>query len=333
MLGSSSTSCTTAAPAEGPLVTVANYCRNCNFGDQLGPVVVKAALERVREASEPLKVAVINLSSADSEATLATATSPVVFACGSLLHRLPSRSDVPAARVLLWGCGCYGDKGTEVALAAAGAATKRAQSVRALRECAPAVLAVRGPLTQEVLTEALGTQRGAAVVLGDPAILLPLFYAPLTVPCACLKQEEFIAVVPHANDADALAAVMAASEVGTAGRRVTMLPSCGQPWQETAAALASAAVVVSSALHPLVVADAYRRPVVWLHDKRLPSARTEARFKFNDWLLGTGRAADQFARSLDEALVHWRELAIEQVTEAGLASQQEALLAALRDAL
>ena len=325
-----------AAPVEGPLVTVANYCRNCNFGDQLGPVVVKAALERVREASEPLKVVVINLSSADGEAALATTTSPVVFACGSLLHRLPSRSAAPAARVLLWGCGCYGDTETEAALAAAGAATKRAQSVRALRECSPTVLAVRGPLTQEVLAEALGTQHGAAVVLGDPAILLPLFYVPPTVPqhpCACPKQEELIVVVPHANDADALAEAMAASELGTADRRVTVLASCGQPWQETAAALASATVVVSSALHPLVVADAYRRPVVWLHDKRLPSARTEARFKFNDWLLGTGRAADQFALSLDEALVRWRELAIEQVTEVALASQQEALLAALGGAL
>jgi hypothetical protein len=59
--------------------------------------------------------------------------------------------------------------------------------------------------------------------------------------------------------------------------------------------------VVSTSLHGIIFSEAFGIPARWVHDARLPSSK-EGVFKYNDHLLSTGRPANLFASSMEEAV-------------------------------
>ena len=60
-------------------------------------------------------------------------------------------------------------------------------------------------------------------------------------------------------------------------------------------------LVVSTSLHGIIFSEAFGIPARWVRDKSLPSAHNDV-FKFNDYLLATGRPADLYAPSMKEAV-------------------------------
>lgn len=103
--------------------------------------------------------------------------------------------------------------------------------------------AVRGPLSR-------GKIAGDVPALGDPALLLPLIWAPPA------GRRCAVAVVPHfATHADFVARF-----AGALPRHWTIVDLLGDP-QTVTSEIAAADCVVSSSLHGLIVADAYGVPL------------------------------------------------------------------------
>jgi pyruvyltransferase len=128
------------------------------------------------------------------------------------------------------------------------------------------ILAVRGPRTRAVL------RTDVPPVYGDPVLLLPRWHTP----AAATRHE--VGVVPHYADREAMR---------THDPAIAWIDVTG-PWREVVDRIAGCAVIVSSSLHGLIVAEAYGIPAVWVRagDRVLGGA-----FKFDDHYLGTGRDA------------------------------------------
>ncbi len=141
------------------------------------------------------------------------------------------------------------------------------------REAPLSIHAVRGPLTRERL---LAAGIPCPDIFGDPVLLLPRFYNPPT------RGKFRVGIVPHAADKTslwlepfrALPDVVVLDVTGDLLYFVRTLKSCD--------------VVLSSALHGLVLADAYNIPRRWIKlSDRVPGGD----FKFRDYLLSTGEEA------------------------------------------
>ncbi len=125
------------------------------------------------------------------------------------------------------------------------------------------VLAVRGPITR---AELLKAGCSCPELFGDPALLLPRFYEPTG------RIRETV-VVPHYSD-----------DAGRLFSRQARLDCTLQAldWRVTANIICKAKLVLASALHGLVVAEAYGIPAVWV-------GCDEGHSKYHDYYLGTGR--------------------------------------------
>ncbi len=143
------------------------------------------------------------------------------------------------------------------------------------REAPRSIHAVRGPLTRERL---LAAGISCPDTYGDPVLLLPRFYNPPT------RRKFRIGIVPHTADRGhpwleplrALPDVTVLDVTGDLLYFVRTLKSCD--------------AILSSALHGLVLADAYDIPRRWIRlSDRLPGGD----FKFLDYLLSTGEEAPQ----------------------------------------
>lgn len=123
------------------------------------------------------------------------------------------------------------------------------------------VLALRGPLT--------GRNCGLeSDVYGDPAILLPLVYNPR------MEKKHEVGIVPHYADKDLV----------SEGHVIDI----EAPWRDVIDSLLECESIVSSSLHALIAAEAYGIPARWaVFSDRIIGGR----FKFHDYLLGTGREA------------------------------------------
>lgn len=139
------------------------------------------------------------------------------------------------------------------------------------------VRAVRGPLTRDFLRD-----RGIAVpdIMGDPALLLPRLMASRF----SRRGGGGIGIVPNLNDMATL----------TGDPR---LISPLWPWADVVAAICRCDFIVSSSLHGIVIAEAFGIPCRWLR-----VSENEARFKFDDYALGTGRSVLTPAGSIERAL-------------------------------
>lgn len=146
--------------------------------------------------------------------------------------------------------------------------------------------AVRGPLTRTLLRNiGLPVPR----VYGDPALLLPVYYYP-----AVAKESEIGLVIRWSEDAWRGVTV-------PEGVRIIDL---GSPdVVGTTNAILSCRRIISSALHGLVIADAYGIPSAWLSsDSGAGGSRPSGgEFKFYDYMLSVQkvRPALQFEPSRD----------------------------------
>jgi pyruvyltransferase len=133
------------------------------------------------------------------------------------------------------------------------------------------VHATRGPLTASMLRA-----HGVDVpdVYGDPAILLPRYVD-------VERDEKYsIGLFPHYVDA---------------GKRISVPSGCVRlkPMalvMKTIKTVLQCAMIVSSSLHGLVVAEAFGIPAVWIE---LSDGVAGHGFKFADYYLGTGRQVPQ----------------------------------------
>lgn len=196
-----------------------------NFGDALGPLVVRELLRRNGLSPE------------------AAARSARLLSIGSVVH-LAMDGDV------LWGSGVNGKMSPD-------RHTYRSLDVRA----------VRGPLTRHFLQ---GRGVPAPAVYGDPGLLVGHLWT-----AEDLRGDEpdhEVTVVPNLNDLAAYA--------GTPGllRPTAALSTCLRR-------IAASRLVVGSALHGLVVAEALGIPA------RLVRSGVEHPLKYEDYYRGTGRQA------------------------------------------
>lgn len=127
------------------------------------------------------------------------------------------------------------------------------------------VLAVRGPLTREVL---LRHNVDCPEVYGDPALLLPLHY--LSPPTKHYK----VGFIQHVSE------------------KVVALDGCHNIslsdynyWTDVIDEINKCDIIASSSLHGLIVAEAYGIPSVWIENDELLGGR----FKFNDFFASVGK--------------------------------------------
>lgn len=141
------------------------------------------------------------------------------------------------------------------------------------------VRAVRGPLTKKFLNN-----RGINVpeVFGDPALLLPHVFPNRFVK----KRLKSYVTVPNLHDLQ---------KAKTQGWKNLVSPM--NSWNKCITEILEAEFVIASSLHGLIIAEAYGIPARYV---RL--SETENLFKYNDYLMGTGRGEIEFATSVEQAL-------------------------------
>ncbi|KQT57702.1 hypothetical protein ASG52_23410 [Methylobacterium sp. Leaf456] len=161
------------------------------------------------------------------------------------------------------------------------------------------ILAVRGPLTARRIVEAGGEP---GLPMGDPALLLPLFYDP------DIASRYEIGIIQRV------------CEAGTellprlpAGLSVRLIDITGGI-KAVIDAVLSCRRILSSSLHGLIVAHAYGIPATWLKISDRPPGDD---FKFRDYWASIGRADVSPIEARDGALID---------PEAGVSTPGEALI-------
>lgn len=142
------------------------------------------------------------------------------------------------------------------------------------------VVSVRGPMSREQLSGA-----DTAPSYGDLGLLVSRFLGWQT----SLTDRSRILVIPHYVDeeSDFL------HELQRRWKDVEVLRVSNSPF-DLCSAIASASFLVSSALHPLIVADSFRIPNVWI---RLSDRVGGGSFKFEDYLSAHDIAANPLSPS------------------------------------
>jgi len=163
---------------------------------------------------------------------------------GSILHLAGSRS-------LVWGSGVIDPR--------------RLPGRETLEHAR--FLALRGRLTQQLLAANGADVSGA--MLGDPALLMPLFYQP-----ARSRRHYRIGLVPHYVDRDRPVVRYMA---GLPGVKLIDVRQQPEPFID---AIAECEAIVSSSLHGLILADSYRIPNRWV---RFSDDLIGGEFKFRDY--------------------------------------------------
>src|SRR5690554_2505021 len=104
-------------------------------------------------------------------------------------------------------------------------------------------------------------------VVGDPALLMPMFYRPLSI-----GKSVRIGLIPHYAELPLLRGIQLPDEVKIIDIR--------QDVEEFVDELVSCEVILSSSLHGLIAADAYSIPSLWVE---FSSNVIGQGFKFNDY--------------------------------------------------
>jgi hypothetical protein len=189
----------------------------------------------------------------------AAGLTPIHFVIGSGLR-------LAGAEAVAWGTGFIGRD-------------------NALRIPVEKIHAVRGPLTAERIVEAGGA---SGLPMGDPALLLPLFYNPDVAP------RYDIGIIQHFREA------------GTeplprlpAGLSVRLIDITGGI-KAVIDAVLSCRRILSSSLHGLIVGHAYGVPATWLKISDRPLGDD---FKFHDYWASIGRSDVFPVEARDGALI------------------------------
>lgn len=143
------------------------------------------------------------------------------------------------------------------------------------------VRSVRGPLTREFLKN-----HGIMCpeIYGDPALLLPVLFPEFK----ATFSRDYI-VIPHIFDIDNLESL----GLQRSDDHV-VLPS--EPWEIVVKKILESKFVISSSLHGIIVAEAFRIPARYL---RL--SERESLLKYTDYYMATGRATFTWATSVEQA--------------------------------
>ena len=137
------------------------------------------------------------------------------------------------------------------------------------------IRAVRGKLTQKALEERF--QMKFDVPLGDPALLLPLLYKKSEV-----KKYSFGLILHYVDKAHPIAAL-----VNSMGGK---LIDVSLPPKDFVQTLTSCDAILSSAMHGLILSDAYGIPNKWIH---LSDKVIGAGYKFADYYSTTNQPMEQ----------------------------------------
>ncbi len=144
------------------------------------------------------------------------------------------------------------------------------------------VRAVRGPLTRQFLLDHFDIE--APSIYGDPALLLPYLFPEFR------KKEEpafDYVIIPHYSE-EKLFRQLSYENV--------VYPT--EPWDQVIEKILNSKFVISSALHGVIVAEAFGIPA-----RLLRISENESIFKYRDYYLGTNRSLFYPATSIEEALI------------------------------
>ena len=133
------------------------------------------------------------------------------------------------------------------------------------------ICAIRGPLSKRIL-ESNGIK--CPSIYGDPGLLLPLFYKPKKLPH--LKNK--IGIIPNFRQYHKFKGNIVNIEK-------YFLINPIDNWENVINSIFSCKAIISSSLHGLICADAYKKPNLWLNQYPL----SEGDFKFRDYFLSQGR--------------------------------------------
>jgi len=141
-----------------------------------------------------------------------------------------------------------------------------------LRHKSPTVLAVRGPLTRDLL---LKNKVNCPEVYGDPGLLLPRVYSPN------VEKKYRIGVIPHYVDRDT-----EFINYCRHNKSIKLINVQDKNVENFIDQILECEVIMSSSLHGLVIADAYKIPSVWIE---LSKNVIGNGFKFRDYYASIDR--------------------------------------------
>jgi pyruvyltransferase len=180
------------------------------------------------------------------------------------------------------------------------------------------VVSVRGSLSRDRLR---GPKANDLITLGDPGLL-----ADTAFPQEQMSNPQEILLIPHLVDRQS----KGVSQIISAIPNVTVLDLASDP-VAICARIAQAKLVISSALHPLIVADSYGVPNIWL---TLSDNVLGGNFKFHDYYSVFGLkplplSAEELLQSFDSK----QALAISEYERPGLQKIKLEIREALDQAL
>lgn len=140
------------------------------------------------------------------------------------------------------------------------------------------IRAVRGPYTREKLIE---YGHKCPEVYGDPAILMPLIYAP-----SISDKKRDVLIIPQ---------FLYEKEVKEKYQQYEQVSMNTNDYEAVINAIVSSKKVITSSLHAIILAEVYGIPAVFFQS--LPKD-----FKFRDYYASTGRYDVKIAHSIEEAL-------------------------------
>lgn len=163
--------------------------------------------------------------------------------------------------------------------------TQEINSKNAILKC------VRGPLSLKWVQSKGYTSED--IFIGDPALLLKLFYKP----SIKIELNNKIGVVPHMSNVDYIK-----SEIANDDRFYLINPTSN--WKQVIDEICSCSSVVSSSLHGLICADAFDVPNVWINipGQSIPPCDENTNygdFKYWDYLLSQDRSIS-YIKSIHE---------------------------------
>jgi pyruvyltransferase len=155
------------------------------------------------------------------------------------------------------------------------------------------IRAVRGPLTRRFIVEKYGVS--CPEVYGDPGLLIPEYFPELK---ATEKEYDHLVMFQHFDEPYIQKNIDKYKDFN--------VYLCQQnekvDWKTVVTEISKARLVVASTLHAVIIAEAFGIPAIWLHHPELPSSWSENPFKYNDYLLSTGREPYTCVSSVEEGL-------------------------------
>lgn len=159
------------------------------------------------------------------------------------------------------------------------------------------VYAVRGPLSREKL---LAEGVNCPEIYGDPAMLLPLYYRPNRD-----KRYQY-GIISHVSNQAIIENMHLNGKPLNEHKNVQIIHmGCYSHWHDIIDQICECEAILSSSLHGLIIAEAYRIPNVWLEFGR---PLIGGHFKFHDFFLSIHRDRE------NPVMIEDHEISVEAIT-------------------